>query len=76
MCRSHTPSNAPKGALHQRLILWIINKLGSLIIKDDEGSGRDALMVINFRSCGNVSSLMLTAYGSAYLEARAAVDRL
>lgn len=64
-----------RASTSQRLLLWIINKVGDLLIKDDRGDSSDNRMAIFFTPSGKVSNILLTAYGTDYdLIGRISVD--
>jgi hypothetical protein len=43
----------------QRLLLWIINKVGDLLIKDDRGDSADNRMAVFFTPSGKVSNIQI-----------------
>jgi hypothetical protein len=57
---------SPRASSSQRLLLWIINKLGDRLIKDDRGDSADNRMAVFFTPSGKVSNILLTAYGTEY----------
>jgi hypothetical protein len=66
---------SPRASTSQKLLLWIVNKVGDLLIKDDRGDSTDNRMAVFFTPSGKVSNILLTAYGTDYdLIGRISVD--
>lgn len=56
----------PNATPYQKLLLWLINKIGDHLIKDDKGDTSDNRMAVFFTRSGKVSNILLTAYGTDY----------